>query len=84
MAALGWDAGVIAPGKLADFVTVRLDSIRTAGADPASAATAVFAASAADVDVVVIGGRQVVEGGAHLAIPDLGPELVKSISPLWS
>jgi formiminoglutamate deiminase len=84
MGALGWDAGVIAPGKLADFVTISLDSLRTAGADPGSVATAVFAASAADVDVVVIGGRQVVERGSHLDIPDLGPELAKSVSALWS
>jgi formiminoglutamate deiminase len=84
MAALGWDAGVLAPGKLADFVTVSLDSLRTAGADPGSVATAVFAASAADVDVVVIGGRQLVDGGSHIAIADLGPELAKSIDTFWS
>ena len=67
MTALGWDAGALAPGRLADFVTIRLDSPRTAGADPSLVATAVFAAAAADVDVVVVDGQQVVSGGNHLA-----------------
>jgi formiminoglutamate deiminase len=83
MAALGWDAGVLAPGKLADFVTVRLDTPRTAGADPALAATAVFAASAADVDHVVVGGQVVVAGGAHLGVPDTAGELAAAISALF-
>ena len=42
------DAGRIAPGQRADLVTLDLDSIHTRGAG-ASAETAVFAASAADV-----------------------------------
>ena len=84
MAALGWDAGVLAAGRLADFVTVRLDTTRTAGADPHSIASAVFAASAADVSDVVIGGRPVVESGVHLAHPELASELAASIAALWS
>ena len=73
MAALGWDAGALAPGRLADFITVRLDTPRTAGADPALAATAVFAATAADVDLVVVGGRRSRLGQATTsAIPDVG------------
>jgi formiminoglutamate deiminase len=64
--ALGWaDAGTIAPGARADLVTVRLDSARTAGVDPASA---VFAATAADVRHVVAGGRVVVREGLHTGI----------------
>jgi formiminoglutamate deiminase len=82
MTALGWDAGVLAPGRLADFITIRLDSPRTAGADPALVATAVFAAAAADVDVVVVAGQQVVSGGNHLLVPAVGAELAATISAL--
>ena len=69
-ASLGWaDAGRIAPGSLADLTTIRLDSVRTAGADAANAVdTAVFAATAADVHHVVIGGRVVVADGRHATI----------------
>lgn len=65
-AGLGWaDAGRIAPGARADLVTVRLDSVRTAGVDPAAI---VFAASAADVTHVVADGRPVVRDGRHVTI----------------
>jgi formiminoglutamate deiminase len=84
MHALGWDAGTLQPGRLADFVTVRLDTPRTAGADPSSVATAVFAASAADVDVTVVGGRLVVDGGVHTRIPDLTIDLDDEIRRLWA
>jgi formiminoglutamate deiminase len=83
MRALGWESGVLEPGWLADFVTVRLDSPRTAGADPELAATAVFAVTAADVDVVVVEGEQVVSGGRHLKVPDVGRELTAAISALF-
>ncbi|MGW0899245.1 formimidoylglutamate deiminase, partial [Streptomyces goshikiensis] len=50
-AALGLaDAGRLEAGALADFTTIALDSVRTAGAVPRlGAETAVFAATAADV-----------------------------------
>ncbi len=83
MAALGWDAGVLAPGKLADFVTIRLDTPRTAGADPSLASTAVFAATAADVDHVVVGGQAVVSGGVHVGVPDTAGALATAISALF-
>lgn len=80
-AGLGWpDAGRLAPGALADLVTLRLDSPRTAGAragDPL--AHAVFAATAADVATVVVGGRVVVDGGEHRTIPDVGRALESAI-----
>ena len=64
--ALGWtDAGTIAPGARADLVTVRLDSPRTAGVDPAGA---IFAATAADVRHVLVDGRVVVSDGEHTGI----------------
>jgi formiminoglutamate deiminase len=84
MRALGWDAGVLAAGKLADFITLRLDSPRTAGADPSLISTAVFAASAADVSTVVVGGRPIVVHGSHLAVPEVGNELAASINELLS
>ena len=75
--ALGWpDAGAIEPGRRADLVAVRLDSVRTAGIDPAQL---VFAATAADVDTVIIDGRAVVVGGRHLAF-DVASELAASIA----
>jgi formiminoglutamate deiminase len=64
--ALGWaDAGTITPGARADLVTVRLDSPRTAGVDPAGG---VFAATAADVRHVLVDGRVVVSDGEHTGI----------------
>ncbi|MBA3251968.1 MAG: formimidoylglutamate deiminase, partial [Geodermatophilaceae bacterium] len=70
--ALGWpEAGRIALGTPADLVAVGLDSPRTAGGDD-PAATAVFAATAADVTDVVVGGRPVVREGVHLRVPDVG------------
>jgi formiminoglutamate deiminase len=62
-AALGWDdAGALAPGYRADLVAVSMDSVRTAGMDPAQA---VFAATAADVTHVVVDGRTIVADGRH-------------------
>ena len=79
---LGWsDAGRIAPGGRADLVTIRLDSVRTAGCG-ASAETAVFAASAADVRDVVVGGRAVVRDGQHLTVPDVAAQLQRAIGVL--
>ena len=83
MRAIGWDARGIAAGGMADLVTVRLDSPRTAGADRASAtAQAVFAATAADVTDVVAAGRPVVVAGRHTSIADVGAELAAAIAPL--
>ncbi len=85
MAALGWPAGGLEPGGLADFVTLRADSPRLAGVDPAVlAAYLVFAASASDVSSVVVGGRAVVRAGRHLGVPEIGAELSAAIGPLVS
>ena len=76
-AALGWtDAGRIAVGGRADLVTVRLDSVRTAGVAPAGVW---FAAGAADVAQVVVDGRVVVRDGHHLTV-DVPQELATSIA----
>jgi formiminoglutamate deiminase len=81
---LGWGEWGLAPGAAADFITVRLDSPRTAGATVETAlAHLVFAASAADVTDVVVGGRPVVEGGHHLGIDDVGRALGEAILGLF-
>jgi formiminoglutamate deiminase len=60
---LGWsEGGRIADGAHADFVVVRSDSVRTTGARPDQIA---YAATAADVDQVVIAGQVIVRGGRH-------------------
>ena len=83
MAALGWTAGRLAPGQLADLVTVGLDSVRLAGTRPADAVDhLVFAATAADVTSVVAGGRQVVEDGHHLLVGDVPAALHRAIAAL--
>ncbi|WP_405980388.1 formimidoylglutamate deiminase [Streptomyces sp. NBC_00158] len=81
-AALGLaDAGRLEAGALADFTTVALDSVRTAGPLPRlGAETAVFAASAADVRHTVVGGRHVVRDGAHTLVGDVAAALADSIA----
>jgi formiminoglutamate deiminase len=70
-AALGWpEAGRIEAGALADFTTIALDTVRTAGPAPRLAGeVAVFAATSADVRHTVVGGRQIVRDGAHRLVP---------------
>ena len=77
-AALGWpDAGVIAAGGRADLVSVRLDTVRTAGCDPAEF---VFAATAADVAHVMVDGTWVVRDGVHCGLPNVADELTGTIA----
>jgi formiminoglutamate deiminase len=79
--ALGWtDAGAIAPGRRADLVCVRLDSVRTAGVDPHGA---VYAATAADITQVIADGRPIVADGRHRSI-DVPAALHESIGELFS
>ena len=80
-AALGWDAGRLATGALADLVTVRLDSPRTAGARSGDAlAHVLFAATGADVSTVIVGGSTIVEEGHHYSVPTPGPDLESAIA----
>jgi formiminoglutamate deiminase len=83
-ASLGWpDAGEIAAGAIADLVTVALDSPRLAGATQTTAlAMAVFAACAADVRNVVVGGADLVTDGRHRLIDDVSGALSAAIRPL--
>ncbi|MGW7461565.1 formimidoylglutamate deiminase [Streptomyces sp. NPDC054797] len=83
-AALGWaEAGRLEAGALADFTTIALDSVRTAGpVARLGAETAVFAASAADVRHTVVGGRHVVRDGSHQLVPDVPSALAETIAAL--
>lgn len=79
---LGWDdAGAIAPGALADFVTVSLDSVRLADARSESLLESiVFAATASDVATVVVGGEIVVRDGVHARVAAPGAALRDAIA----
>jgi formiminoglutamate deiminase len=78
------DAGRIERGAPADLVTVGLDGVRLAGADPRQALEAVvFAASAADVRNVIVAGRTVVRDGIHVEL-DVARELRQSIEAAWA
>ncbi|MCS0637893.1 formimidoylglutamate deiminase [Streptomyces sp. LP05-1] len=83
-AALGVpDAGRLEPGARADFATIALDTVRTAGPPARLAAeTAVFAGSAADVRHTVVAGRHVVRDGVHDRVPDVPRALAESIAAL--
>jgi formiminoglutamate deiminase len=80
-AALGWpDAGRIEPGAFADLTTVGLDSVRLAGTRRDDAVdAAVFAATAADVLHVVVGGQVVVADRRHVSV-DVPRELAAVLS----
>ena len=82
---LGWpDGGTLEPGALADFTTVGLDSVRLAGIDDDSALAAViFAATAADVHHLVVGGKTVVGGGLHTTV-NVAAELASAVSEVTS
>jgi formiminoglutamate deiminase len=79
--ALGWHGGGrLQAGAPADLVTVRRDSVRLAGSEPASLLESiVFAASAPDVRDVIVGGRPVVAEGRHLQVDDVPEALCSTI-----
>jgi cytosine/adenosine deaminase-related metal-dependent hydrolase len=77
-------AGMLAPGHLADLVTVGLHSPRVAGARPETALGAVvFGATAADVDRVVVAGADVVREGRHVRLGDAGTLLDRAVGRTW-
>ncbi|GGK66100.1 formimidoylglutamate deiminase [Sphaerisporangium melleum] len=74
-------AGRIEAGAPADFVTVALDTVRTAGwSADALVEAVVFAATAADVREVVVAGRRVVSEGRHLLVRDVPAALTAAIT----
>jgi len=89
--ALGWSGdgdcppGVLAPGAPADFVALDRGSVRLAGIDPAEGvAGVVFAATAADVTEVVVGGRTIVRDRSHVTIPHVARDLHRAITSAWT
>jgi formiminoglutamate deiminase len=80
---LGWEkSGSLEVGRVADFVSVRLDSVRTAGSSAGTALeSVVFAASASDVHHVVVDGHVIVSDGAHRSL-DVAAELARTIDAL--
>ncbi|GAB3197755.1 formimidoylglutamate deiminase [Nocardioides hungaricus] len=76
---IGTAGGRIAVGEPADLVTLDTRSPRTAGTG-ADEHTAVFAATAADVTHVVVGGRPVYTRGDDERI---GRELEEAVGALW-
>jgi len=89
--ALGWSgdrdgqAGVLAVGAPADFVTLDGASVRLAGLDKAEGvAGVVFAATASDVTDVVVGGQTIVRDRVHVTLPDVAGLLHRTIATLWS
>ena len=84
MAALGWDSGEVAPGRLADFVALDLTSTRLAGWTRESLlAGVVYGATAADVTDVVVGGKALVSGRRHLALGEVPVLLASAIARAW-
>ncbi|NIH82220.1 formimidoylglutamate deiminase [Amycolatopsis viridis] len=79
-AAIGWDAGRVAAGAPADLVVVALDSVRTAGTEPAGVP---FAASAADVTDVLVDGRWVVRDRVHRLVDRPSAALADEVEALW-
>jgi cytosine/adenosine deaminase-related metal-dependent hydrolase len=57
-------------------VAVRLDTVRTAGCDPAQV---VLAAAAGDIDTVLVDGRAVVQSGQHV-LGDVGRLLTSAVA----
>jgi formiminoglutamate deiminase len=81
-ASIGWpEAGRLEVGAPADFVAVRLDSVRTAGSLPEQV---VLTATASDVAVVVVGGRVVALDGVHETLGDVGRVSAEAIEELWA
>jgi formiminoglutamate deiminase len=80
MASLGWDAGRLEPGRLADFLALDLGSVRLAGWSKEDLLRqVVYAATAADVTDVVVGGRQLVRRGRHFASDQAARRLHEAI-----
>lgn len=79
-ASIGLQDGGLAVGSPADMTTIRLGSVRTAGARSGDVlAHALFSANACDVDVVIRGGEQAVTGGRHRTEEQPGAALERAI-----
>jgi 5-methylthioadenosine/S-adenosylhomocysteine deaminase len=65
----GLDAGVLAPGKLADVAVVDLSGVHTRPVHR-TVATLVYAARASDVEMTIVGGHIVYEAGRCLLVDE--------------
>jgi formiminoglutamate deiminase len=81
-ASLGWDeAGRLEVGSLADFIAIDLNTPRLAGADPGHLLEAVaYAATASEVEEVVVGGKSIVSDRRHHAVVDVPDALRRAIA----
>jgi len=79
-AAIDSPGGRLAVGAPADFLAIRTDSARTAGA---AAEQLVMCASAQDVEVVVTGGLVRARSGNHVDYGDPGPLIAAAIQRAW-
>jgi len=70
------DIGLLAPGKAADFIGLRLDRLEFAGAAAHDPAAAVLLCNAGTVDLSVINGKQVVKDRKILSV-DLEPLIAR-------
>jgi formiminoglutamate deiminase len=78
------DAGRLHAGALADFATVALDSIRMTGTTlDVAAESVIYAATAADVRHVVVGGEVIVRDGIHRLVDEPARRLGAAISALY-
>ncbi|HKX75116.1 MAG TPA: formimidoylglutamate deiminase [Acidimicrobiia bacterium] len=78
--ALGWDGGGrIEVGAPCDLVAVDPNTVHTAGSAPEQL---IYAATAADVTDVVVGGEAIVAEGKH-RLGDVARLLGEAIGPLW-
>lgn len=73
---LGLDAGTLAVGEPADFVTLDLAHPSVLGAGEGLLARVVLGASAAAIDEVYVGGRRIVAQGRHAAGEETGRRFV--------
>ncbi|MHB1525914.1 MAG: formimidoylglutamate deiminase [Candidatus Dormibacteria bacterium] len=81
--ALGWDAGELAVGRLADFVSLDTQTPRLAGPTQQDLISrVVYAASPSDVRHVVVGGQAVVSDGRHLRLGSVGALLAHELESL--
>ena len=66
------DVGALEPGKKADLITIRLDSITEPYLDPESPIVdaLVYKAKGTDVDTVMIDGRVMVEEGRIISVDE--------------
>jgi formimidoylglutamate deiminase len=80
---VGVPAGVLEPGKLADFFTVDLNDPSIAGGEDALLSNIVFSAERTAIREVFVGGQPVIEGGRHPLQEDIVARFAEVQRKLW-